>query len=132
MSDQDKKPIFLFPRTCELCSQEMDSLTGNFTKYLKIINKFDLFLSFCRWKVLRISTNLNFWCIFSCMYKAANNYKIPQEIWLKLSRFTGRQKKKTLTVIIVPCRRGSKSQRSGYLIMLIVLILDFTIWFSIS
>ena len=27
-------------------------------------------------------------------YKAANFYKIPQEIWLTLSRFTGRQEKK--------------------------------------
>ena len=29
------------------------------------------------------------------LYKAANFYKIPQEIWLTLSRFTGRQEKKT-------------------------------------
>ena len=28
------------------------------------------------------------------LYKAANFYKIPQEIWLTLSRFTGRQEKK--------------------------------------
>ena len=28
------------------------------------------------------------------LYKAANLYKIPQEIWLTLSRFTGRQEKK--------------------------------------
>ena len=32
-------------------------------------------------------------CIFNC-YKAANFYKIPQEIWLTLSRFTGRQENK--------------------------------------
>ena len=28
------------------------------------------------------------------LYKAANFYKIPQEIWSTLSRFTGRQEKK--------------------------------------
>ena len=28
------------------------------------------------------------------LYKAANFYKIPQEIWLTLLRFTGRQEKK--------------------------------------
>ena len=40
------------PWTCELCSQEMNVLTENYTKYFKIINKFDLFCSFCAWKVL--------------------------------------------------------------------------------
>ena len=55
--------------SCELCSQQMDCLTENFTKYFKSINKFDLFLSFCRWKVLGIAANLNFWCIFSCIKK---------------------------------------------------------------
>ena len=32
--------------------------------------------------------------IYFQLYKAANFYKIPQEIWLTLSRFTGRQEKK--------------------------------------
>ena len=89
----DTRPSFS-PRTCELCSQEMDCLIVNFTKYFKRINKFDLFLSFCKWEVLGISANLNFWMYF-LLIKAANFYKIPQEIWLTLSRFTGRQEKKT-------------------------------------
>ena len=68
------------PWTCELCSQEMNCITGNFTKYLKSINIFDLFLSFFRWNVLGISANSNFWCIFSC---------------IKQRTSSGRQKKKT-------------------------------------
>ena len=58
------------PWTCELCSQEMDFLTGNLTKYFKIVNNFDLFFSFFTRNVLltlefqQIGT---FWYIFSCL-----------------------------------------------------------------
>ena len=64
----------------------MDCLTGNFTKYFKSINKLDLFLSFCRWKVLGNSANLNFWCIFSCIKHQTST--------TTLSQFTGRQEEK--------------------------------------
>ena len=47
-----KSRLSFSPWTCELCSQEMDILTGNLTKYFKSINKFDLFCSFCTWEVL--------------------------------------------------------------------------------
>ena len=47
---------------------------------------------------LGIPANLNFLMYFH-LYKAANFYKIPQEIWLTLSRFTGRQEKKDALVL---------------------------------
>ena len=48
----------------------MNALTGNITKYFKIINKFGLFCSFCTWKVLLIFEFQQigtFWYIFSCL-----------------------------------------------------------------
>ena len=57
------------PWTCELCSQEMDTLTGNLTKYFRSFNKFDFFSSFCIWKLLLTLEYQQIWCfwyIFSC------------------------------------------------------------------
>ena len=81
------------PWTCELCSQEMDCLTGNFTKYFKSINKFDLFLSFCRWKVLGISANLNFWCIFSCIKQQTSTKYHKKSGWHCRGSQEGKKKK---------------------------------------
>ena len=80
------------PWTCELCLQEINALTGNITKYLKIINKFDLFCSFSIIKVLFEFHKLVL--IYFQLSKGQSFYRIPQEIWLTLSRFTGRQEKK--------------------------------------
>ena len=44
----------------------MDALTGNLTKYFKIMNKFELF---CKWKVLltlEFQQIKTFWFIFNC------------------------------------------------------------------
>ena len=82
--------------TCELCSQEMDCLTGNFTKYFKSINKFDLFLSFCRWKVLGISANLNFWCIFSCIKQQTSTKYHKKSGWHCCGSQEGKKKRCTI------------------------------------
>ena len=71
----------------------MDCLTGNFTKYFKSINKFDLFLSFCRWKVLGISANLNFWCIFSCIKQQTSTKYHNKSGWHCHGSQEGKKKK---------------------------------------
>ena len=99
------RPSF-FPWTCELSSQEMDCVTGNFTRYLKSINKFDLFFSFCRWKVLGILM------YFSCIKQQTSTkyHKKKKSGWHCCGSQEGKKKKP-------PCRGGTKMGESFALVL---------------
>ena len=98
------------PWTCELCSQEMNALTGNITKYFKIINKFDLFCSFCTWKVLltlefqQIGT---FWYIFSCLRGQTSTKFHKKSGWHCRGSQEGKKKK-------TPCQRDKEKSFWGW------------------
>ena len=74
----------------------MDCLTGYFTKYFKSINKFDLFLSFCTWKVLGISANSNFWSIFSFIKQQTSTKYHKKSGWYCRGSWEGKKKRRPL------------------------------------